>query len=193
MEHFMKHLARFTFVFALLSVLVFTATPASADHKSNPISVTCDAGTNTVTVTIQVFDGGVGNDPDQFIYINGNYVGFIDFADGIPDGTYTGSATFPDAIVGAVVVATDYGDSVSTSCGFGGPGIPAGFELHTISCDVAVFVEPGGSPVASGEAIRAGQTWYVNPKPVTGADGQSWTEIFVSSRINPFIPTKCVQ
>jgi hypothetical protein len=72
-----------------------------------------------------------------------------------------------------------------------GIGIPAGFALRTITCDVPVYNTPGGSPVGDGR-IRAGQTWYVNPTPVDAADGESWTEIFVSSRTHPFIPTRCV-
>lgn len=76
--------------------------------------------------------------------------------------------------------------------GFSGPGIPSGFELHTITCDVAVFATAGGMPVPNGASIKAGQTWFVNPTPVDGPDGQSWTEIFVSGYINGYIPTACV-
>lgn len=68
---------------------------------------------------------------------------------------------------------------------------PAGFVLHTIICDVAVYDRPGGQPVADNR-IRAGQTWFVNPKPVTTDAGESWTEISVSGYPNGFIPTRCV-
>lgn len=74
---------------------------------------------------------------------------------------------------------------------FSGPPIPAGFVLRQITCDVAVFDTPGGQPVGS-NAVKAGQSFYVNPTPVTGPSGESWTEIFVSSTTNPFIPTRCV-
>lgn len=72
-----------------------------------------------------------------------------------------------------------------------GPGVPAGFVLVTITCDVAVYDTPAGSPVGD-NAVRAGQTWFVNPESVEGDDGRQWTEIFVSSRINPYIPTACI-
>jgi hypothetical protein len=75
---------------------------------------------------------------------------------------------------------------------FSGPALPSSFELRTITCTVAVFQTPGGIPVPSGEKIIGGQTWYVNPKPVKGSDGKSWTEIFVASDINGYIPTSCV-
>lgn len=77
------------------------------------------------------------------------------------------------------------------SVNFAGPGIPSGFVLRTITCDVAVFGQPAGTPVGSNR-IKAGQTWYVNPKSVTGSDGEQWTEIFTSSSPNGYIPTKCV-
>lgn len=73
-----------------------------------------------------------------------------------------------------------------------GVPVPSGFELHTIVCDVAVMNQPAGSPVGS-NAIRAGQTWFVNPVPVPGADGQNWTEIFVAGPNTGFVPTSCVQ
>lgn len=73
-----------------------------------------------------------------------------------------------------------------------GPGIPSGFVLRTITCDVPVYATPAGMPVAGGAAIRAGQTWFVNPTPINGADGRQWTEIFAAGFINGYIPTACV-
>jgi hypothetical protein len=75
---------------------------------------------------------------------------------------------------------------------FSGPVVPEGFVLRTIACDTPVFATPGGEAVQNAR-ITAGQTWFVNPEPVEGADGQLWTEIFVSSYVNPYIPTPCVQ
>ncbi len=72
-----------------------------------------------------------------------------------------------------------------------GPGVPAGFVLHTITCTVPVFNTPGGSPVGS-NVILGGQTWYVNPTPVTDRFGRFWTEIFVAGPVDAFIPTPCV-
>ncbi len=78
---------------------------------------------------------------------------------------------------------------------FQGPAIPGGFVLRTITCDVAVFNTPGGTPLATGEKIKAGQTWYVNPTPVKVSNNAlypQWTEIFNSGQSNGFIPTSCV-
>ncbi|MCC7208396.1 MAG: hypothetical protein IT323_13900 [Anaerolineae bacterium] len=78
---------------------------------------------------------------------------------------------------------------------YAGPPIPAGFVLRTITCDVAIFNGPGGAPLATGQAIRAGQTWFVNPTPVDVAGDAAfpqWTEIFTSGIHNGFIPTACV-
>jgi hypothetical protein len=74
---------------------------------------------------------------------------------------------------------------------FGGPGIPPGFVLRTITCNVAVFDTPGGSPVGANRII-GGQTWYVNPVSVKASNGDSWTEIFVSGTPNSYIPARCV-
>jgi len=74
----------------------------------------------------------------------------------------------------------------------GGRGIPSGFVLKTITCDTAVYDAPAGRPLATGEALKAGQTWFVNPSPIKGADGKSWTEFFPSGNTDAYIPTACV-
>lgn len=74
-----------------------------------------------------------------------------------------------------------------------GRGVPAGFELRWLSCSSAVFDAPGGTALSTGEAVWAGQSWFVNPKSVKDASGKSWTEIFASGTINGYIPTSCVK
>ena len=74
---------------------------------------------------------------------------------------------------------------------FTGAGIPAGFVMHNIICTVPVYTQPAGVPVGN-DRVLAGQTWFIDPTPVEGTDGQEWTEIFVGSSINPWIPTECV-
>lgn len=80
---------------------------------------------------------------------------------------------------------------VTTTTSFTGAGIPAGFVMHHIACTTPVYTEPAGVPVGN-DRVLEGQTWFVDPEPVTGTDGQQWTEIFVGSFINPWIPTACV-
>ncbi len=75
--------------------------------------------------------------------------------------------------------------------GYQAEPIPAGFVLSGITCDTAVYSSPGGGQVA-GAKVTAGQTWFANPVPVTGADGASWTEIFLAGPNTAFIPTACV-
>ncbi|MHB8626857.1 MAG: hypothetical protein ACYDBJ_26495 [Aggregatilineales bacterium] len=81
--------------------------------------------------------------------------------------------------------------SVTNSGVIPGPGIPSGFVLHTITCTVAVYDSAGGNPV-SGATIIGGQTWFVSPTPVKDSKGKLWTEIFVGSAVDGFIPTSCV-
>ncbi|MBX3082667.1 MAG: hypothetical protein KF716_13600 [Anaerolineae bacterium] len=99
------------------------------------------------------------------------------------DWAFDGTGSFtPHTVTTTIHCGTDI---------YAGPPIPAGFVLRTITCDVAVFDAPGGQPVGDNR-IKGGQTWYVNPKSVKAADGQAWTEIFVSGTPNGYIPTKCV-
>ncbi|MBE2267345.1 MAG: hypothetical protein IAE80_03875 [Anaerolinea sp.] len=74
-----------------------------------------------------------------------------------------------------------------------GPARPSNFVMRTITCDTPVYNVPSGNPVGAGR-VTMGQTWFVNPTPITSpVDGTSWTEIFVQSNPNPFIPTTCVR
>jgi hypothetical protein len=72
-----------------------------------------------------------------------------------------------------------------------GPARPDNFVLKTIGCTVPVYDSPAGKPIGDNK-ITSGQTWFVNPTPVAGKDGQKWTEIFVGSYLNGYIPTRCV-
>jgi hypothetical protein len=76
---------------------------------------------------------------------------------------------------------------------FQGAPIPTDFVLRTIICNTPVYDTAGGSPLPTGEAVTAGQTWYVNPTPVVGTGGTLWTEIFVAGFGNPWVPTACVE
>lgn len=79
----------------------------------------------------------------------------------------------------------------SSASGVPAPTMPANFVLVNITCDTPVYNTPAGAPVGEA-AVTAGQTWFVSPEPVEGEDGNMWTEIFVSSYINPYIPTACI-
>ncbi len=110
---------------------------------------------------------------------------------------YTGAATGQITVTGTLNIVngtggvlnytiTDLGVDCSPQ-----PEVPGGFVLRTITCNVAVYDAPGGQPVGS-NAIKGGQTWYVNPTPKTDAAGKSWTEIFVASFTDGYVPTSCV-
>jgi archaellum component FlaF (FlaF/FlaG flagellin family) len=189
----MRTWVRFLFIAALVAGFVVAVAPASANHESNPVAVFCDPTTGELTITITVFGSGVGNSTEQAILLEGEYITFLDFGYGIGPGTYTQSIIVPKAAyLGANVMVTDGDVSVRTKCGVTDAApIPAGFVLHSISCNTPVYDEPAGQPVGA-NAVTAGQTWYVNPTPVTGGDGGSWSEIFVAGWNNGFIPTSCV-
>lgn len=95
-----------------------------------------------------------------------------------------------------VQIFNNYGASgPATAPAFAGPPVPSGFVLRTITCDVAVFNAPDGIPLPTGEKIKAGQTWFVNPESVAVTTNDlypEWTEIFTSSVVNGYIPTACV-
>jgi hypothetical protein len=127
------------------------------------------------------------------------------------DGTFTATLHFPEQLEGMPLWFHVYGVineqgfkdfgahyDASGSCykpvesGFEGPAAPSNFVLRTIICDVAVYNTPGGVSVGD-NAIHSGQTWFVNPNFVVVANGDAWTEIFVSGYNNGFIPTSCIQ
>ncbi|MBI5959558.1 MAG: hypothetical protein HY866_12530 [Chloroflexi bacterium] len=72
-----------------------------------------------------------------------------------------------------------------------GPGVPNGFVLRMIICNTPVFDSPGGTAVGNNQ-ITAGQTWFVNPTSANDTGGESWSEVFVGSSTNPYIPAECV-
>jgi hypothetical protein len=191
----MRFATRLAGVLVLLATMALTVTTASATHLSNPKTVSCNAQTHDVTVTIVVFGGAndSGNSNTEYVSINGTGVDEIDFGYGIPDGTYSRTVHLDAAVPGAQVSVSDGDTTVSTTCGdfFSGPAIPSSFQLRSVTCNTPVYSQPAGTPV-SGTDITAGQTWYVSPTPVMAADGTSWTEIFTSSSPDGFIPTSCV-
>lgn len=67
-----------------------------------------------------------------------------------------------------------------------------GFVLKTLVCDTPVYTAPGGTPVGN-NAVKRGQTWYVNPVPVKDIRGRLWTEIYVSGSPTSYVPANCVQ
>ncbi len=125
-----------------------------------------------------------------------------------PDGTFDLTVPFVSQPKGATlrydvfgVIGPNLWDhesffEVITSCitpiSHGSPGIPAGFILKSIICDTPVYNTPAGTAVGDAH-VDTGQTFFVNPIPVSSTDGQSWTEIYVSSTTNPYIPTICTQ
>lgn len=95
-----------------------------------------------------------------------------------------------------------FGSIVVTSGSGGGGGgayvapatIPSGFVQRTITCTVSLFSEASVDHPIPNTKIIGGQRWYVNPTPVKGSDGKSWTVIYPggNSGLNAFIPTSCV-
>lgn len=77
------------------------------------------------------------------------------------------------------------------TCKYAAQPIPTGFMQYNVVCNSPVYDQPAGQPVGS-NAVTAGQTWYVNPKPVKGSDGKQWSEIFLGGSNTAFIPTSCV-
>ena len=189
----------------LVTGLSVTARPAYA-FSVNLVSVTCSAVTVSFTTTdpdvyelhSHAYDPSnnelIANTDNHYIALSGagTYTFTIPFSTPQPDGTvieineiHLHSSGGPDDYA---IVAYGY---YPCSEGFAGRGIPAGFELRTITCDVAVFDKAAGQPVGDNR-IKAGQTWYVNPETTTTAGGESWSEVFVSGLVNGWIPSRCV-
>jgi len=68
--------------------------------------------------------------------------------------------------------------------------IPDSYVLRTILCDTEVYETAGGA-VIPGLLVKAGQTWFVDPKPKK-VDGEKWTRIYLGGRHTAWIPSRCV-
>ncbi|CAG0952637.1 MAG: hypothetical protein IT322_12745 [Anaerolineae bacterium] len=108
--------------------------------------------------------------------------------DSVTSETYGTSVTTINCVGGVFSASNAF---VPYSVPYGGPGVPSGYVLRTITCDVAVRNAPGGAPIGS-DAVKAGQTFYVSPDTTAAPDGELWSQVFVSSSPNPWIPTRCV-
>jgi hypothetical protein len=111
--------------------------------------------------------------------------------------TYGGGAQ-PGGLGWYIQSATGGTVNVTMDCNVGGqgwegPGIPAGFVLKTIVCDVAAVQSPGGPVVPNIKPLVPGATWFMNPKAVKDAQGKLWTEVFLGGYNNAFIPANCAQ
>ena len=173
----------------------FTATPTCSVGSPYTINVQVadidTTGSYTYTVNAKPLNGA------PFTYVS-TYIGFParNFPFEEANGTYTITVTRvgDGAEVSTFDVQCPPPPSPVTATPepvARGPFIPSGFVLSTITCDVAVFDAPAGTPVA-GSVITGGQTWYVNPAPEEGADGEEWSEIFTSGPVNGYIPTICI-
>jgi len=93
------------------------------------------------------------------------------------------------------IAASGVGSTLSTpSSSIATNSTPAPFVLRIINCNVAVYDAPNGNPIP-GAFITLGQTWFVSTQiPVTNANVQApnWTEVYVGSTVDGFIPTNCV-
>lgn len=115
----------------------------------------------------------------------------------VPAGTQSGDLLRMSVRVTSTL-GPDAFDSLTFYCatgeiydGQGSHPVPKGFVQTGITCSTAVFDAPAGNPVGK-NAVLAGQAWYLNPTPVTGPDGASWTEVFVAGPQTVYIPTECV-
>jgi hypothetical protein len=191
---------KFVAFVALVAVLFVgfatTANPTKAATTLESIEVTCSSVTFTFT-TDQVAS-----------YVHGyvsNISGFVAPYALTPiagAGTNTVTINFPEQPGGTQLYITyhvevppyEYIVNGVYTCdaGFQGPAVPSGWTQRWMACSSAVFDAPGGNPVGN-DAVWAGQSFYVNPTPKLDASGKSWSQVFVSSVISPWIPTSCVQ
>jgi hypothetical protein len=198
----------------LVAAILFGITgPAFAFSYEGTASFTCTTFTaaGTGTTTLDRDNTGIGAEHFQIDVTDGNGVVLYSRSFQNALGTYAGIinttaySVAPAANPITLRVTSLAGNNLpaflqyvaSGSCdglpngSFDGPGIPSGFVLKTITCNVAVYDAPGGKPVGD-NAVTVGQTWYGNPKPKKDAAGKSWTGIFVAGYINGFVPTRCV-
>jgi hypothetical protein len=208
-------MSRRFFVFAAVILIAFGVVIGPAFASIDPDSFTlvltfldasatsCGTTGNIAFSTPVTFGGGISHTQVAKVTDGNGQVLFEQSGPTFPDYTYTSFGSFTLTAVPtsnpitAVVVfdGVTYTGTADILClpssVFQGAPIPTGFVLRTITCDTPVYDTAGGKPVGDNK-VTNGQTWYVNPTPVS-ANGQSWTEIFVAGYINGFVLTSCVQ
>jgi hypothetical protein len=195
--HMAHKLLTLATVFIVVSILLTNVTPAAALGTLDSATLTCNSLTVVVHGAVDLVDSAVYNVTKDIVLIP---IFSQQFAPDI-NGDVSYTVTFPAQDPTDVLYFDVFEDftgfiyQAALACGIApGRAIPDGFVLRTITCDVAVFDSPSGSPVGDNRILN-GQTWYINPTPVTVSNNAlypSWTEIFVSGTTNGFIPTKCV-
>jgi hypothetical protein len=189
----MKTKSLLAFVAIALVVLVVGVQPARAAFSNVNFSLTC----SSYSVSGNATGGYSGNYIWVVIFDNDLSDFIVDAYVPLVGGSFSYSGSFSIDSTHSLWVDIWDEDGVTTlatgctNASFSGPGIPGGFVMKTITCDVVVFDAPGGKPVGS-NAIKSGQTWYVNPTPKKDAAGKAWTEIFVAGYTNGYVPTSCV-
>jgi hypothetical protein len=186
-----------------------------ASSYSGTLSITCSGFSDLApnTVTFDRDNTGTGNEAYQYVATDGAGTSIYTLSNQLPLGSYTlGSASFTQApaynpITVKLISPAGNGYSAQTifsiqgTCaglptyggakGWEGPGIPEGFVLKTIVCNVAAVQSPGGPVVENIKALVPGATWFMNPTPVKDAQGKLWTEVFLGGYNNAFIPANC--
>jgi hypothetical protein len=151
---------------------------------------TINAG-EVVSVTISLGTATTGSfrivgDPAGAITLGGPGAipGTLTFSGTLPSGA-VGIGFFIDSANGTVIV--------TASCSGGDePRVPAGFVQKKVICDVLVYGQPDLNFPTTAK-LRNGQTWYVDPKTVTGKDKKQWYVVYVGSHDLGFIPASCVK
>lgn len=98
--------------------------------------------------------------------------------------------------VGVIASAgTPGGDTLPSTVGAALPTgravhIPETYVLRLITCDTAVYETAGGAAIPD-LLVKAGQTWFVNPKPKK-VNGEKWTRIYLGGPHTAWIPSRCV-
>jgi hypothetical protein len=193
-----KFVAFVALVAVLFAGFATSANPAKAATSLDAIAVSCSSVTFTFT-TDQVASDIHGGIYSEAI---GDYVVAYDLYAIDGSGTYTVTFDFPEQPAGTIIwvdfhvevgpYETIVYDAFECGSEFAGPAVPAGWTQRWMACSSAVFDAPGGNPVGN-DAVWAGQSFYVNPVPKLDASGKSWSQVFVSSAISPWIPTSCVK
>ncbi len=206
-------------ILALSLIVIVGSSSASIDPPSFSLVLTftgassssCGTGGYIAFSAPVTFGGGFDHTQEATVTDGAGNVLFSQSGPNFIDGTYSSysSFTFGVAPVRNPITATivydgvTYTGSANNPCFvpiaieepeilvFEGPAIPEGFVLKRIICDVAVYDTPSGSPVGANK-LTIGQTWFVNPIPIEAANGELWSEVFVSGYINGFVPTRCV-
>src|SRR5215470_4854167 len=112
----MNNVLKAPMVIFLIIILALAASPALANHRSNPVGVACSPDAGQIQITVQVMNFAEHSSNYEEIYVNGQHIMTYDLGYGLDHGTYVVHIPIPGLKSSDHVRVTDGDTTVTTTC-----------------------------------------------------------------------------